>query len=68
MRLLDLDALAGFLLIGRRECLVEIRIELAGRIVRHVEQRDIGGKCRTCKEQSREDGQNAADHLNLHSA
>ena len=68
MRLLDLDALAGLLLIGRRERLVEIRIEFARRIVGHVEQRDIGGECRTCQQQSRDHGQNTADHLNLHSA
>ena len=55
MRLLDLDALAGFLLIGRGERLVEIRIELARRIVGHVEQRNIGGKRRTCPEQSRDE-------------
>ena len=39
MRLLDLDALAGFLPIGVGERLVEIGIELTRRIVRHVQQR-----------------------------
>jgi hypothetical protein len=68
MRLLDLDALAGLLLIGRHKRLVEIHIEFPGRIVGYVEQRDIGGKCRTCKQQSRNGGQNAADHFHLHSA
>ena len=67
MRLLDLDALAGFLLIGGRERLVEFRIEFARRIVGHVEQRNIGGKRRACPEQSRDDRQNTTDHLNLHS-
>ena len=56
MRLLDLDALAGFLLIGRGERLVEIHIELARRIVGHVEQRHIGGKRRARPEQARDDG------------
>ena len=54
MRLLDLDALAGFLLIGGGERLVEIHIEFARRIIGHVEQRHVGGKRRTCPKQPRE--------------
>ena len=68
MRLLDLDALAGFLLIGGGERLVEIGIEFARRIVGHVEQGDIGGEGRTRPEQSRDERQNTTDHLDLHSA
>ncbi len=54
VRLLDLDALAGFLLIGGSERLVEIDIEFAGRVVRHVEQRHVSGKGRACPEQCRD--------------
>ena len=42
MRLLDLDALAGFFLIGRDKRLVEIGVEFARRIVGHVEQGVVG--------------------------
>jgi hypothetical protein len=44
MRLLDLDALAGFLLIGGGESFVEVDIEFARRIVGDVEQRHVGGE------------------------
>ena len=68
MRLLDLDALAGFLLVGRRERLVEIGIEFARRIVGHVEQGVVGSESRTRPQQSGDEGQNTTNHLNLHSA
>lgn len=63
MRLLDLDALAGLLLISRRERLVEVGIEFARRVVRHVEQRNIGGEGRACPQQSRQERQNTTNHL-----
>ena len=63
MRLLDLDALAGLLLISSRERLVEVGIEFARRIIRHVEQRNIGGERRARPQQSHEERQNTTDHL-----
>src|SRR6185436_3381308 len=66
MRLLDLDTLAAVLLIGGGKRLVEIDVELAGRIVRHVKQRNISGERRSCPDQSREDESDTTDHLNLH--
>jgi hypothetical protein len=62
MRLLDLDALAGFLLVGCDERLVEVGIEFAGRIVGHIQQGKIGGKGRARPQQSRDERQNTTDH------
>ncbi|MGY4600986.1 hypothetical protein ACVWXL_008732 [Bradyrhizobium sp. GM22.5] len=71
MRLLDLDALAGFLLIGTRERLVELDIELARRIVRDVQQSDVSGKSRACQqachEQSCRERNDTTHHVHLHS-
>ena len=41
MRLLDRDRLAGLRLPVRRERLVELLVQLARRVVRHVEQGDL---------------------------
>ncbi len=67
MRLLDLDALAGFLLIGVGERLVELDIELTRRIVRHVQEIDVSGENRACPEQACRERNDTAHHVHLHS-
>ena len=68
MRLLDFNALAGLLLVGRRERLVEVVVEFPRRILGHVEQREIGGVGRAGQERGGSGSEDATDHLNLHSA
>ena len=66
VRLLDLDALAGFLLVGRRERLIEIDIQFTRGIIRNIEQRDVGRIGRARPQQRCNKKCNTTNHFDLH--